>query len=253
MADRQPEPVSSHELRQASFPQALRGYDRESVHAFLERVADWIEGAGASAGPANRAQSEFAKVGERTAGILTAAEEAASKLRSEAEAYAERLRASAQEESRKATLTASQRADELIAEAEGKAERIIDEAIARRRGLNQAVSSLLERRDEIAAEAQRLADDLLDAVDFLHDSPEADERDEEGDASGDPDDSEPERGEGSGDVGRAEEPSEGEGEDNAGDEERDRDLGVATPAAPDEHETAVFRADGRQRSDGPAG
>ena len=41
--------------------------------------------------------------------------------------------------------------DEMIAEAEAKSQRIIDDAVARRRQLNQAISSLLERRDEIAA------------------------------------------------------------------------------------------------------
>ena len=168
------DPLSGEDVRRATFPQALRGYDREAVHDLLERVADWMEGKGgalSSAAPGMR--EELAKVGERTAGILTAAEEAASNLRGEAAEYAERLRADADNESRKARLNASQKMDEMIAEAETKAQRIIDDAIARRRQLNQAISSLVDRRDEIAADATRLAEELLGAVEGLH-SPQPD-------------------------------------------------------------------------------
>ena len=166
--------LSSAELRQARFPQSRRGYDRESVHAFLDRVADWVEArGGASADPA--LTNELEKIGERTAGILTAAEEAATELRREAQEYADALRSEAEDETRKTKLNASQKADELISEAESKAEGIIDEAIARRRRLNQAVTSLIERRGEIADEAQRLADQLLEAVDDVRGDEPVDE------------------------------------------------------------------------------
>jgi DivIVA domain-containing protein len=159
------EPISGEEVRRATFPQALRGYDREAVHGLLDRVADWMEGtAGAVADAAPGMREELAKVGERTAGILTAAEEAATSIRSEANEYADRLRSEADDETRKARLSASQRMDEMVADAEAKAKAIIDDAVARRRQLNQAISSLLERRDEIADEAARLADELMHAV-----------------------------------------------------------------------------------------
>jgi DivIVA domain-containing protein len=158
--------LSGAELRQARFPQSRRGYDRESVHAFLDRVADWVEAhTGVNADPG--VTSELEKVGERTAGILTAAEEAAAKLRTEAKDYADELRASAEDEARKTKLNASQKADEIISEAESKAEGIIDEAIARRRRLNQAVTSLIERREEIAEETQGMAEQLLEAVEAV--------------------------------------------------------------------------------------
>ena len=160
--------MSGEEVRRATFPQALRGYDRDAVHDMLDRVADWMEGkASAVSGATPGMREELAKVGERTAGILTAAEEAASKLREEASEYADRVRSDAEDESRTARLNASQRMDEMVAEAEAKAKRIIDDAVARRRQLNQAISSLLERRDEIADEAAKLADELIHAVGAL--------------------------------------------------------------------------------------
>jgi DivIVA domain-containing protein len=175
--------ISASEVRDASFPPALRGYDREAVHEFLNRVADYVEGrVGAVARPAPQIQSELEKVGERTAGILTAAEEAATRLRAEAQEHAGAVRTTAEEEARKAQLGAAQKADEMIAEAETKAEKIIDDAIVRRRRLNQAVTSLVERRDEIADEVQRLAEELLESVDAVRD---ASDDQEPGDGPGD--------------------------------------------------------------------
>jgi len=160
--------LNSEQVRRANFPQVLRGYDRDAVHDMLDRVADWMEGkAGAVSSATPGVKEEIAKVGERTAGILTAAEEAAANLRDEAKHYSVKIRADADEEVRKSRLNASQRMDEMIAEAETKAQAIIDDAVARRRQLNQAISSLLERRDEIAGEAARLAEELLEAVEAL--------------------------------------------------------------------------------------
>ena len=171
--------VDSSTLRNAAFPQALRGYDREAVHEFLNRIADWLEESGPADAAAREAlTSEVAKVGERTSGILTAAEEAAVKLRTEAGEYGDRVRAEAEEDARTTRLTASQKSDELIAEAESKAEAIIDEAIARRRQLNQAVTSLIERRDQIAGEVQELADGLLQALDSIRAGHEVEQADD---------------------------------------------------------------------------
>lgn len=161
------EALSSSTFREARFPQTLWGYDRRAVHEFLERIADWVDYRDDGGEPASQLTSEFAKVGERTSGILTAAEEAAVKLRTDAKEYAQALRSAAEEEARRASVTASQKADEIVAEAEAKADRIMEEAVARRRRLNQAVAALLERRDEIAGEAQRLGEELLASVEGL--------------------------------------------------------------------------------------
>jgi DivIVA domain-containing protein len=170
--------LNSSTFREATFPKSLLGYDQNAVHAFLDQVADWVEqNAGVPGVPAREElTSEFAKVGERTSGILAAAEEAAVKLRADAREYAERIRAEAEQDARMTMLDASQKADELVAGAEEKAERIIEEAVLRRRGLNQAVGSLAERRDAVATDARRLAEELLAAVEGIQDpAPAGDE------------------------------------------------------------------------------
>ena len=161
-------PPSGEKLRRATFPRAFQGYDRDAVHAFLDDVAEWMDNRATGATPGTPdVRRELERVGEQTAGILTAAEEAAAKVKGEAAEYAKSLRQATDEQTRRAKVEANRKAEQLIAQAEAKAGRIVDEAVARRRRLNQAITSLLERRDEIAEEAQRLADALLHAVDAL--------------------------------------------------------------------------------------
>jgi DivIVA domain-containing protein len=162
------ESLNSTTFREATFPIALGGYNRAAVREFLDRVADWLDQRpGDTADASSQLTSEFAKVGERTSGILTAAEEAAAKLRADAKEHVERLRAEVEEEARMARLNASQKADEIVADAEAKAERMIEDALARRRRLNQAVTTLAERRDEITGQVAQLADELIAAVDEI--------------------------------------------------------------------------------------
>ncbi|HEY8466277.1 MAG TPA: DivIVA domain-containing protein [Solirubrobacterales bacterium] len=164
-----PKKIDAQELRRARFPQAIRGYDRNAVHELLDYVADYLEQSspGAVADREPDVRRELERVGERTAGILTAAEEAAEKLREEAREYSEKVRREAEEEARATRLEASRKAEEIVSEAESRAERIVDEAIARRRKLAARLEELTQRRDEIAEEIARLADELMTAADAL--------------------------------------------------------------------------------------
>lgn len=156
------------QVRSANFPAARRGYDKHAVDNFLSQVAGWLEDAQALGGEATGdVKRELAKVGERTAGILTAAEEAAASVRTEATERAATLKRDAEEAARRARLEASQTVDALTTEADSKAEQIIDEAIARRRKLDEGIQALLHRRDEIAEEVTRLSDELRTAVEAL--------------------------------------------------------------------------------------
>jgi DivIVA domain-containing protein len=166
--------LNASTFRNATFGKTVWGYDPRAVHEFLERIAEWIEQHGELSGDESQLTREFARVGERTTGILTAAEEAAMKLRADAKAYADSLRAEAEEEARATRLNASQHADELVSKAQEKADHVIEEAVTRRRMLNQSLAGLQERRDEVAQETQRLADDLLAAIEALRvEEPEA--------------------------------------------------------------------------------
>lgn len=160
------DPHKIEEIRRANFPAARRGYDRDAVDDFLDRLASSLEAdaEAAPAEPGGAVKREIARVGERTAGILAAAEEAAGNVRDEADKRGAEAKEAAEEITRKARIEASEKSTKLVADAEKKAEQMIDEAVARRRRLNQAITSLAERRDEIAAETTRLATELNAAV-----------------------------------------------------------------------------------------
>jgi DivIVA domain-containing protein len=168
--------LTSEHIRGVSFPRAFQGYDRPAVDAFLERVAEWAEGV-AAPGTGPDLKRELERVGERTAAILTAAEEAATRAKVEAAEEADALRESAEREARARELEAARKAEDIVAGAQERAETILDEAMRRRRQLNLALASVLDRRTQIADETQALGEELLELVSELRAStpPAADE------------------------------------------------------------------------------
>src|SRR5687768_15646224 len=71
-------------IRSATFRQGRRGYDRREVDAFLQRVADWLEGGGDDEAQSEIVQRELERVGQQTAQVLRAAGEAAAAIKADA-------------------------------------------------------------------------------------------------------------------------------------------------------------------------
>ncbi len=117
-------------IRSATFNISRRGYDRDEVDSFLHELADWLEGGGAEVEPSEAVRRELDSVGRQTAGVLSAAGEAAGSIRSEAEADAAETIESAPESrrtppgSRRTTTPSGTRAEaDAYAQAErGKAD-----------------------------------------------------------------------------------------------------------------------------------
>ncbi len=177
-------------IRSATFNNSRRGYDRGEVDSFLQGLADWLDEGGAEPTPSEVAQRELDQVGRHTAGVLTAAGEAAAEIRGDAEAdatdsleqarieanamrveaddYADRVRAEAEEyseaergkadayatEQREVAEAVLQRAS---AEAEAEAEAIVAEGQTRRDALETVISDLVGRRDKLLDELEGLA------------------------------------------------------------------------------------------------
>jgi DivIVA domain-containing protein len=76
---------SIERIRAATFPLVRKGYDPAQVEAFLTKVADWLETGGSDEARAEVVKREIERVGERTAGILSSAEDTAQQLRGDAE------------------------------------------------------------------------------------------------------------------------------------------------------------------------
>jgi DivIVA domain-containing protein len=178
-------------VRTAAFKQARRGYDRREVDDFLGRLADDLRSA--ELGPAapgdgepDALRRELERVGESTASILRAAEQTARELRggakrdaeelrrsaateaerlaTEAEEAANSLREAAEEEARRLRLQANERVETATRSAQARAESLIADAVQRRRLLETRIERLLERREALLEEVERLAADLQEVA-----------------------------------------------------------------------------------------
>lgn len=168
---------SIERIRTATFPLARRGYERREVDRFLARLAEWLEADAPSAAPAPEALKQppaepseavleaLAEVGERTGGILVAAQEAAEtlrseaqeeadRLRSEADAYATEVRTSAEAEAERSRVDADTYSAETREGSEGYAAKT-------RRDADDYAAGLREEAEERAANLNRETDSLL--------------------------------------------------------------------------------------------
>lgn len=166
-------------IRRATFNTSRRGYDPNEVDAYLHDLADWLDGGGAEVEPSEAVRHELDSVGRHTAGVLSAAGEAAGSIRSDAEAEAAETIESARVEANAARVEANDYAERTRAEADeyaqaerGKADayalrmreeageqagKIIADGQSRRDALEQVISDLAERRDKLLDELEEIA------------------------------------------------------------------------------------------------
>jgi DivIVA domain-containing protein len=126
------------EIRSISFPIGLRGYDRDAVDAYVERVNRLIAELEISRSPESAVKHAVAQVSEETRGILERAHETAEDI----------------------TARSRSKADDRIQEAEREAAQIREEAERR-------VHELDADAEAIWAERLRLIDDVRDVADRL--------------------------------------------------------------------------------------
>jgi DivIVA domain-containing protein len=126
------------EIRGISFPSALRGYDREAVDNYVERVNRLIAELEISRSPESAVKHAVAQVSEETRGILERAHQTAEEI----------------------TARSRSKADDRIQEAEREAEEIREAAEAR-------VHELDADAEAIWAERLRLIEDVRDVSERL--------------------------------------------------------------------------------------
>ncbi len=182
-------------IRSATFNVTRRGYDTEEVDAYLHDLADWLESGGADVEPSEAVRKELDNVGRQTAGVLSAAGEAAGSIRSEAEAdaaetieraridananrveaddYAERIRAEAEEYSQAERGKADAYALRMREEAGEQAGKIIADGQSRREALEEVISDLAERRDQLLDELEEIAGSIAGTASRARGEPRA--------------------------------------------------------------------------------
>jgi DivIVA domain-containing protein len=110
------------EIRDASFPTAVRGYDRRAVDAYIKRVNRVIAELEVSRSPQAAVRNALDRVGTQTSGILQRARETAEEITTAAGAEAEETTARAKAEADEIKASARAKADETTARAQVEAE-----------------------------------------------------------------------------------------------------------------------------------
>ena len=118
------------ELRDPSFPAAVRGYDRRSVDGYVQRINRVIAELQVGGSPAAAVRHALDRVGEQTSGILHRARETAEEITKTAREEAEEMTARAKAEAREITTATQQEASEAIRDGKAQAEEIIAAARA---------------------------------------------------------------------------------------------------------------------------
>lgn len=126
-------------VRDAAFPVALRGYEREAVDAYVKHVQRLVTDLEASRSPEAAIRRALDQVGEETSSILQRAQQTANEI-------TERSRASA---------------DDRVREAEREARALLEDAEDRVRELEADYGEIWARRDQLLDEVRDLAERLL--------------------------------------------------------------------------------------------
>lgn len=126
------------ELRAASFPMALRGYDRAAVDEYVEQVHRVIAEFEVSRSPESAVKNAVAQVTDETRGILERAHEAADEI----------------------TARSRARADDRVQEAEREAARLRQDAEAQVRQLDSDVEAIWNERHRLMEDVRNIAEQL---------------------------------------------------------------------------------------------
>jgi DivIVA domain-containing protein len=140
------------EIRNVSFPVAVRGYDRRAVDAHIQRVNRVIAELEVSRSPKAAVRAAVDRVSEQTKGILQQARESAEQITAAAREEAEQVIAAAKAEAAELVVNASTDADRARAEAEqtvADARSSAAEIVARSEA--DAAERLRRSEEEIAA------------------------------------------------------------------------------------------------------
>jgi DivIVA domain-containing protein len=171
------------ELREVTFPTAMRGYDREAVDAYVERVNRVIAELEISRSPESAVKHAVAQVSEETRGILERAHEAAEEITAKSRSRADDRLQQAEQEAAEVREQAEARVRELDADAEtiwNERRRLLEEVRQTAEELDRLAAAAYERYPEvpeITAGAEQLnPGDALEPGDSTVDHPPATER-----------------------------------------------------------------------------
>ena len=174
------------EIRDVSFPMAVRGYERRAVDAYVERVNRVIAELEVGSSPQAAVRHALVRVGEQTSGVLQRAREAAEEITAAALAEAEEITSSARAEAEQSLEDvklqshqlrgrAKEEADQILAKAQAAAEEqlrqaeqqtrsVRQEAEERLRALQSDTEAVWDARRKLLEDLPRMASELMEVA-----------------------------------------------------------------------------------------
>lgn len=172
------------EIRDVSFPIAVRGYERQAVDAYVQRVNRVIAELEVGGSPQAAVKNALDRVGEQIGGVLQHARQTAEQITAEAQAEAEATTAQARAEARETidnvalqadelrvrskqqadeTLTrAREQAAQLVLRAEEQARTVHEQAEPRLRELEADIEAVWDARRKLLEDLPRMATELME-------------------------------------------------------------------------------------------
>jgi DivIVA domain-containing protein len=156
------------EIRDVSFPAAVRGYDRRAVDAYIKRVNRVIAELEVSSSPQAAVRNALDRVGMQTSGILQRARESAEEITVAAGAEAEETIARTKAEAEEIKSSANAEAQEILTRSQSEAAQQlqrVEEEVEALRGradtqlheLNADIEAIRQERQVIVDEIRQLA------------------------------------------------------------------------------------------------
>ncbi len=163
--------ITPLEIRQHTFDKSFRGYDTESVDAFLlslsqewERVSEDLR---QSKQQLEVAEKEIVRMKELEGSLfktLKAAEDAQQNINSTAQAEADLITDQARMEAITIAREAQKNADMIVSEAENKAKFLVEEAVNDLKNYERDFKAMERYKDYLVVELKSFANDALDKV-----------------------------------------------------------------------------------------
>ena len=163
--------ITPLEIRQHTFDKSFRGYDTESVEAFLLSLSQEWERVGEEVRQSKQkietAEREIAKMKEVETGLfktIKVAEEAKEQMNSKAFIEAENIKTKAREEAEEILNEARKKANMMVSDAENKAKFLIEEANNDLKNYERDFKSMERYKEFLVVELKRFANETLEKV-----------------------------------------------------------------------------------------
>ena len=163
--------ITPLEIRQHTFDKSFRGYDTESVDAFLlslsqewERVSEDVRNSKQQLEVAEKEIVRMKEIENSLFKTLKAAEDAQQNINAKAEAEASLITDKARQDAEEITNEAEKKANMLVSESENKAKFLVEEAVNDLKNYERDFKAMERYKDYLVVELKSFANDALDKV-----------------------------------------------------------------------------------------